>query len=295
MPTFPRNLLTLRFSIRAMLMVVTVGCVTLGWRASRYFENKRVVDSLRHDNFDVSKTFESPQELELSFLSNVDVPQIAISRSMTGPRYLATIWKDLSRLTPLRSFSLYGIDLPEQAWASEAFRLGSVTEADFVECRFSEAAFQIAMEGAPQLKKLAVRSCKMEATDLLYLSTLKELESLELFQLTIPAGTMSKISLDRLHTLKLVTVSASAAFTLSDDDLKAIAQMEDLKELHVIGSPSLSFLALEQFKKCRKLRTLCLEVNHLDALALDKTKRDLSASLPNCKIDLSLYDEPIPR
>lgn len=56
MPTFPRNLLTPRFSLRALLVVVTVGGVVIGWRANRLWQNQRALAALTNSGLHVQQT-----------------------------------------------------------------------------------------------------------------------------------------------------------------------------------------------------------------------------------------------
>jgi hypothetical protein len=289
-----RNLLTLRFSLRAMLVVVTVGCLTLGWRANRYYGNRRVIDSLSQSGLDVLRADEpgKDSDLKLSFWTNVNIDQISISRSGRFQRQRPTIWKELSRLAPLRRFCLYGIDLPDQLPASEMNLLGGVSEAEFRVCRFPGKAFQHAMEQLRNLKSLEVSGSKFEGHDLAFLSSLTKLESLEVFDNSIPPDVIKLLPSKHLTFLKLWTISSDATIQLSAHDIEAISAMENLKELHLVSSPGLTIRDVNQLKQCRKLKVLTLELRNVTTSELDTVKADLAASMPNCEVNL--YSESSP-
>jgi hypothetical protein len=139
MPTPLHNLLTPRFSLRALLVVVTVGCLTLGWRANRYFQNRRVIDSFYKDGLGIHRSHEpgNDADLNLSFWSNVNIEQIGISRTAPDSQKRVTIWSDLSRLAPLKRISLYGIELPEQPPATPLTALHGVRESRISRLSFS--------------------------------------------------------------------------------------------------------------------------------------------------------------
>jgi hypothetical protein len=291
MPTPLRNLLTLRFSLRAMLVVITVGCLTLGWRANRYFQNQRAIKSLQENRLAVSIRRLGPKHgyaSEVSFWRDVDVREIVLTplESPLADNAAPSLWSDLSKLTPLTSLNLNGVNFPERPDGRSASYLSNATDATFLRCKCRESGFAYALEQMPRLRSLTVRDCELSSRDLTNLSTCEELQELVVHSNDIAPNTISQIGAKQLRRLALLAGSTGNEIELSEDDIAAITQMANLRELIIEGGSRLRYpiSTVQQLKSCKNLQYLSLDLKDASIAELKAVKSDLAKSLPNCKL-----------
>ena len=270
MPISLRNLLTPRFSLRALLVVVTVGCVVIGWRANRLWTNQRAIESLRQNDLFVRPTFETKADTWLSFWSRVDIEQVAISGKwpfLPDPEKpyqpVATLWKNLSLMAPLRNVGIMGVDVPDDLGGNDGIDLEGVTQAQFTLCRFRHEALRIAIERMPHLRLLDLDACEIELPKSGSLLTCRQLEEVSLKDESASANVISMLRHAPLRAVRLARASFNMRPLVSEEDINTLSEMPHLEELSLLGGTGPSLTSIRQLKKCKNLKSLRLELTNL--------------------------------
>jgi hypothetical protein len=119
-------------------------------------------------------------------------------------------------------------------------------KAAFLDCRFPGTSFKHALAQLPHVRTLNISGSRFEDPDLTNLTNLRHLESLEVFDISIPLDLLSSAPWMNLKQLKLLVISPNRTIQLSGEDLDAISKMESLEELCIVGRPGLTVDDLSQ-------------------------------------------------
>jgi hypothetical protein len=272
-----------------MLVVVTVGCVVIGWRANRLWQNLRAIKSLEQHDITVVNSEQGRVAIKdsLSIWSNVDVNSAVLYRVRPDVRYLSltTFWADLSELHPLTSMTLIGGDLPNRA-DGVFHRTGNrVTEANFDFCRFKGDAIPLAIEQMPHLESLSFGLCELDPNTLATLSSCANLRSLITNDISFPPGTISKLQGKQLRKLDLST-HVGAKLELSIEDMQTLSKMENLEELSLCNyrNTGIPIAVVQHLKQCKQLKSVKLTVDEHRSSEVYAAEQELKEALPNCEI-----------
>lgn len=302
MPALPRNLFTLRFSIRSMFVVVTILCVVIGWRVNRLYQNQRAIDSLGRRGLHVQQFVWPPRTHDLSFWTHVNVDELVLwgaeAPEEKYPPVVPEFWSYLSKLTPLNSIAINNVNLPSREQSRGSNRRCNATEVEFHSCRFHTDAFQNAIEQLPRLKTLSVIHGTLDSRSLSCLSRCGSLESLELGMDSFPTNAIATFEGKQLRCLHLFTslpeeqTPIEKRIELSPEDVKTIMAMENLEELSIGVLLAFPAASLPQLRNCKRLKVLAMNVTNISKADLEAAQHDLAAALPDCEVDL--YYSPNP-
>jgi hypothetical protein len=291
MPTLLRNLLTPRFSLRALLVLVTVGCLTLGWRASRVAEFYRASSALKSNGITIRPFTYDGEEFDLKapLLWDNGRAEYFYVHGPQGASYQSfnELWPCLAQLCLKGTIHFIAMDLPSDPQTRTAAPLTGIKRCEFSHCRFRGNAFSHAVQQMPELKSLRLSDCEIGAAALSTLAQSKQLEELTIRECPVAPNTISEIGGVNIKSLELIEILGENQITLSEADFKAISRMTRLEKLVVVsfaggGSP---ISALQHLKKCTRLNLLKLDLEHISKSHLESAKREMAA-LPNCRVDL---------
>lgn len=279
-----------RITLRLLLIVVTGIGLSLGWRANRLFVNRAAIQGLRDEGLSASETYES-LEYQLSFWTRVNVDRIAVSgawpfypdpeKPYNAP---SKFWEHLSKLKPLASLEVVGIDVPNDG-GDEA--LPAVTSASFTLCRFRGNALADALRRMPMLKSLDIAHGELDSPELLFLSRCKHLSEIEIRGIAIPKGTIASLRELSLTSLFISASGQDRKVEVNQEDITAISEMTELSRVVIGGNPGFPLASVNVFKKCKKLTFLRLSVEPSSLEERDAMTSELKKTFPGGDIQLS--------
>ncbi len=291
MPSFVRNLFTLRFSLRAMLVVVTLGCLGLGWRANRLYENQRALQALESYGFSTyTQTPDFNREFRLSFFGNVNLANSRLEpedggegKSVVAPK----LWWEVGRLFPLRSLDFQSVELPTReesgAWRR---RSNSVKELFLVDCKLRDNAFESAVEQMPELEFLWLHTCQLESHDLSCLSSLRHLKVLRIDEIPLREGDIASIHCPQLEFIKLGEDFEALPVVLSNADVRSLTELRHLREIVIHAEPGLPISQIRELAKCRNLEVFVISVNDEALENVVALEDEMAKALPKCDVQI---------
>lgn len=199
------------------------------------------------------------------------------------------LWRDMSELSPSGAVQFYHIDFPVQSRYPRLKQLTYVVEVDFFQSRFRGDSFAGAIKVLPHLRSLQLVFCEYDSDCLAALSNATELEFLTLTECSIRPDVVASIVGRNLRSLELSEILGQGnKIELSDKDFLAISKMDRLEVLKVTswsgkGSPA---SGLQHLKRCKYLKSMIVDLEHMSKSELANLKREMVAALPNCEIDL---------
>lgn len=287
MPNRLNGLFCPRFSLRALLVVVTVGCVVIGWRANGYLKNCRALKSIRA-RYNEVMIFqgEGRQALgsDLPVLGDANVLEINLGfpKANAYPQGQG-FWEDLSGFRSLKKLEVTFVDPPEQNANYAAAT--TITAVDFRLCSFSEKSLSLALGMMPRVESISMTGCRIEPRVLESLSSIKSLKSLTLNQSRIDQGTIHRTLPKQLRRL----IISGKMVSLSKIDMQAISGLNYLEELSLQSGP-FDMDLLNDLKKCSSLKLLTVDLGLISPEDCKVAQLEMENALPNCKVKLLRYD-----
>ena len=270
----------LRFSLRTLLLVVTVLCVWLGWRINAARQQKEAVDAILkaggtvHYDYQILPNIPSENHWNIGFNANA-LP--------TGPPLLRKLFgDDCFRKVILVNFSK--TDLPESV-LTQLTKLPDIThvalqsvniipDGSNVPRPIQDADFEVFGQ-LSRLEYLDIYPADIDGSGLAQLTKLKDLRALSLQHTTIgDAGMEIAGALTQLELLQLDHTP------ITDEGLKHLKRLVNLKSLWLQEDQGITDAGLQYLSGLKNLKAIHLYQNQVTPEGV----RELQKSLPNTKI-----------
>ena len=270
-----------RFSLRALLVLVTVLCVWLGFKVNAVRKQKEAIDAIMQAGG--SFWFDYQYAVGDSNLTNPD-PDI----TPPGPTWLRKFLGDDYFRTPVFLMIGYsenggnndiGTGLLNQLEKLPSLRRVMFDSIAIVDVssghrhRFSDSDLQV-FSTLHHLESLSIQIADIRGDGVAYLSNLTNLGSLEFYSTPLDDAGMEKIS--KMEWLRSLVCAGTR---ITNKSLQYIQHLTNLDGLNLCDN-DISDDALPCLKRLTNLRTLFLRKTHVTAGGI----RELQKSLPNCKI-----------
>lgn len=283
----------LQFSIGGLLAVLTITSLIFGWRANRLINNQTAIRAFQSRGMLVS-LHTNDKEIkpeDLSFWGNVNITGIELAKHGPLESYnsVPSLWRNLSKFRPLSSLFIDGMDMTEGGDSYDQTFKNEISDATFSFCRFRGNSLRIAIEEMPRLRSLKLIACNLDADALCQLSFCRKLESLTIYENSLPGDVIANLSRVPLRKLRIANVALGLRIELSDNDIKALTNMHQLEELQIQNVPGFDMSKLRQLKKCSKLRMLTFDIRDAASTDVEAAKVEFEETLPNCELNIRLF------
>jgi Leucine Rich Repeat (LRR) protein len=283
----------LRFSLRALLAVMTVLCLSLGWYYASAKRQERAVVAIEELHGRVAYDWQfdrdgkalarSPQPAGPAWLRkllgphyfdtviSVEISQPALNRSK--PLEFSAFAGHLAKLPGLKRLSLFGVSLSDREYAMLA-RLGTLEVLTLGDMNVTEkGGSQIAR--LSKLRELSFYDDIVAAGALANIKDMPHLESLSVYchhedraPNGFPIWDLEKYAIrdDALTSLPSLRRLRTLSLTFTQITDEGVAVLGRMPQLEILGmsSPQITNASMDHLTKLQNLRWLGVEVSQMD-------------------------------